>query len=342
MSNLVIKDLKNILYIRYMKSKFKVGDKVVISPKYRNKYNCITTVGTVTKVDFNGFRCVYAIKFEGKKLEKYFYSYELEVAPKEKIETRSGGASEKNELKNKLKNKLIQMVYFRPQDEVEKPLFKVGDKVFLTSQAIQWLKEHDSYQAINPKDYYKQFEITQVHSIYREKRWRVCYILDNQRLVYFLNEDLIRTRQTPAQTNIGFNSLDRLKKSWVQICNIYLSEFCRRHNFSYDRDMWISGNPGTAAEVCDMIISMDDIRYDVDNQIDPNVFQKWYWKSVEVSELTNGTQSYLNYPSFCKGAPDPFTKERMEQLRKAHQRVLEAKEALRLEIEAFKSNKKLF
>lgn len=317
-----------------MKSKFKVGDKVVISPKYRNKYNNITTVGTVTKVSFNGDRRVYAVKFKDKRYEKYFFSYELELAPEEKIETQKK--------EDTLKNKPIVETFFRSQDEIEKPLFNVGDKVFLTSQAIEWLKEYDLDHIIDSKDYYKQFEITQVLGIHHEGRWRVCYVLGNQRTIYFFNEDLTHTRQESAQNNINSNNLDSLKKSWITISNIYLHEFCRRHEFEYSDARWISDNPGTTVEVCDMLISMEDIRYDVDNQIDPDMFQKWYYKSLDVYELTNGAQSYLNYPSFCKGAPDSFTEDYMKKLQDAHKRVQEAKEALKLEIEAFKENKKLF
>lgn len=343
MLNLVNKDLKNILYIKYMKMKrkFKVGDRVVINPKYRNRYNCITTVGKVSKVDFNGTRCIYIVKFEGKRFEKYFYSYELELAPEEKIETQKK--------EDALKNKPLMKVFSSSHDEVEKPLFNVGDKVFLTSQTIEWLKYYDHSHIINPADYYKPFEITHSLTLPYDGVERVCYVLNKKQEIFFLSGDLvsapseyIHTHQETTQTNDDSKTLDRLKKSWILICNVYLKEFCRRHNFRYEEDMWISSNPGTIVNVCDMFISMDDIRYDVDNQIDPDMFQKWYWKSIEVSELTNGAQSYLNYQSFCEGAPDPFTEEYMEQLRKAHQHVLEANEALRLEIETFKNNKKLF
>lgn len=334
------------MYIRYMKSKFKVGDKVVISPKYCNKYNGITTVGTVTKVSFNGDRRVYVVKFKDKRCEKYFFSYELESAPKEKIEIHPLEKIETQKKENTSKDKSIVDLFLHPQDVQQKEQYKlkfnVGDKVFLTSRAILWLKYNDHDHIINPADYYKPFEVTRITVRPYKDETRICYILNHQCGVYFVGEDLTSTRQAQNQTSIDPDTLNRLKKSWIQVCNIYLHEFCRRHNFRYERDMWISGDPGTIVEVCDMFISMDNIRYDVDNQIDPDMFQKWYWKSIEVSELTNGAQSYLNYPSFCEGAPDSFTEERMEQLRKAHQRVQEAKEALKLEIETFKENKKLF
>lgn len=315
-----------------MKGKFKVGDKVVISPKYRDKYNCITTVGTVTKVSFNDTRRVYVVKFEGKRFETYFFSYELELAPKEKIEIHPleqiEAQKKEGTPKNESKSKPIQIVYFRPQDiqqkEQEKPKFKVGDSVFLTPQAIEWLKDNDHCRIIDPADYYKPFKVTQSLVLPYGSEERISYRLNNKYTIVFFEEDLTSTRQAQDQTSIDLDTLNRLKKSWITISNIYLHEFCRRHDFSYNEDMWISGNPGTTAEVCDMIVSMDDIRYDVDNQIDPDLFQKWYWKSLEIYELTDGKVLYMNYPSFCKGAPDEFTSERMEKLRASKKRMDEA------------------
>jgi hypothetical protein len=80
-----------------------------------------------------------------------------------------------------------------------------------------------------------------------------------------------------------------------------------------------------------MFISMEHIRYDIDNNIEETKFEKWYWKAIEIFELTG--QDFMNYESFCKGAPDIWTEEKIEKLREAHMRVYEAEEALRQEIE---------
>ena len=115
-----------------------------------------------------------------------------------------------------------------------------------------------------------------------------------------------------------------LKQTWEKVCNTYLQEFCRRHGYSYEPDMWVADNPGTIACVCDMFVSMEDIRYDVDNLIDTGCFEAWYWKSVDVYSLTK--QKYMNYSSFCQGAPDQWTEERLNSIREAQKRVFEAQE----------------
>ena len=120
------------------------------------------------------------------------------------------------------------------------------------------------------------------------------------------------------------NMNDILKHTWKVICNEYLQEFCRRHGYSYEPDMWVADNPGTIACVNDMFVSMEDIRYDIDNLIDIDCFEAWYWKSVDVYSLTK--QKYMNYSSFCHGVPDPWTDERLNSVREAQKRVLEAQE----------------
>lgn len=119
-----------------------------------------------------------------------------------------------------------------------------------------------------------------------------------------------------------------LQMTWEKVCHRYLFAFCRRHDYTYDPDNWIGGDVGTTIEVCDMFIHMDDIRYDVDNNVPVSLFAEWYWKDLEVYELTDGREKYMNFPSYCKGAPDNWTPERLEALKEGKRRVREANEAL--------------
>lgn len=118
--------------------------------------------------------------------------------------------------------------------------------------------------------------------------------------------------------------MKQLKQTWEEVCNTYLQEFYRRHGYYYEPDVWVANNPGTIACVNDMFVSMEDIRYDVDNCIDIDCFEAWYWKSVDVYSLTG--QKYMNYSSFCQGAPDSWTEERLNSIREAQRRVFEAQE----------------
>ena len=128
------------------------------------------------------------------------------------------------------------------------------------------------------------------------------------------------------------NTTKTLKDQWRNICNKYLFDFCHKHDFSlnYQYDIvdgfvWIGGDPGTIANVCDMFISMDDIRYDIDNDIDEEMFQKWYWRNQDHYELG---LKYMNYPSFCKGAPEPYTDKQLEDLRELSVKVRDTRTEL--------------
>lgn len=122
-----------------------------------------------------------------------------------------------------------------------------------------------------------------------------------------------------------------IQERWRDICQEYLKLFCDKHEYSFENCFWVTDNYGTIACVSDMFISMEHIRYDIDNNIEETMFEKWYWKAIEIFELTG--QDFMNYESFCKGAPDIWTEEKIEKLREAHMRVYEAEEALRQEIE---------
>lgn len=127
-----------------------------------------------------------------------------------------------------------------------------------------------------------------------------------------------------------------IKYEWTQLCNEYLYQFCHRHDYNYEPDMWVANNPGTIVCVNDMFVSMEDIRFDVDNCIDIDCFESWYWKSLEVYELTGN--KYMNYKAYTQGAPDIYTEEKLNSIREAKKRVEVAKELLQKEIENLTAN----
>lgn len=128
------------------------------------------------------------------------------------------------------------------------------------------------------------------------------------------------------------------KKLWDDVCNGYLEEFCNKHGHRYEPDMWVSNEPGTVAMICDMFVGIDNIRYDIDNDIPEKYFEKWYWKNLEVYEVAGC--DYMNYRSFCKGAPDEWTEERLKKIREGRCRVEKAQKELFDEIENVKSDQK--
>ena len=121
---------------------------------------------------------------------------------------------------------------------------------------------------------------------------------------------------------------------WRDVCNEYLETFCKKHEYTYEPDMWVGNDPGTIAMIGDMFVAMHDIRYDIDNDVDEKLFEAWYWKSVDVYELTH--INYMNYESFCKGAPDEWTEARMQTIREAQMKIDAAKKEFEDLIEDYK------
>ena len=126
-----------------------------------------------------------------------------------------------------------------------------------------------------------------------------------------------------------------LKSEWQELCNKYLKKFCEKHEYTYEADCWVASDPGTIANIGDMFVSMENIRYDLDNDIPEEYFEKWYWKALEVYELVG--EKFMNYENFCKGCPDYWTEDKLESIRKAKQRVIDARDALEREINNHKS-----
>jgi hypothetical protein len=154
------------------------------------------------------------------------------------------------------------------------------------------------------------------------------------RVVQFQHQNQKEKEQRAEQMEEKQIEISALKHQWNDLCNIYLEAFCNKHGYEVDEDCWVADDPGTIAMISDMFVSMDNIRYDVDNNIPEETYEEWYWKSLEVYELTE--QNYMNYESFCKGAPDIWTDERLKSIKEAKFRVEEAKKALDEEINRYK------
>lgn len=118
--------------------------------------------------------------------------------------------------------------------------------------------------------------------------------------------------------------MNELKKKWADVCDEYLRKFCEKHEFDFETAYWVGDEPGTIAYVSDLFVGMEDIRYDIDNNVPEDKFLKWYEYHLEVFELEcefRYRNIYkdlikINYPSFCKGAPLPYTEEDLDSFRK--------------------------
>ena len=160
-------------------------------------------------------------------------------------------------------------------------------------------------------------------------------------------EEFIKTvlKKEPSKEIVDYNQKDVdnlviMKRiiAWNEICFQYVEAFCQRHGYTPERDAWVAGDVGTTICINDMYIGMDEIRYDVDNDVPVEKFEEWYWKSLDVYELTG--EKWMNYPSFCKGAPDTWPNEQLNKIRESKKRIDQLKQELDEEIENYKRQNK--
>ena len=120
---------------------------------------------------------------------------------------------------------------------------------------------------------------------------------------------------------------ESLKQQFEEVCNAYLDAFVKRHDLvSAD---WVG--PGVCEIVCandEVFLDFDDIRYDVDNAASLSVNEIWDWvdycRRLEYLECPKK----INFPSWCKGAPKPYTDKMLDELEGLHQAVIDAKKKL--------------
>ena len=131
-----------------------------------------------------------------------------------------------------------------------------------------------------------------------------------------------------------------LKERYADICLEYLRVFNAKHELDMEdyelKQCWVGDEVGGIADLNDMFLNFDDIRYDIDNKVSRNKIFDWYWNSVERAEL--GVK-YMNYPAFCKGAPDPITPKDLEEIKTCRKRLDEASKAFYESIKEYEDKK---
>jgi hypothetical protein len=88
-----------------------------------------------------------------------------------------------------------------------------------------------------------------------------------------------------------------LKTMYETACNAYLEAFCKKHDYQYDPDAWILGDPGTVACIEDIFVDMQTIIEDIDRATTKEQFIEWYEHNV----LERPGKQYINYHSWLAG-----------------------------------------
>jgi len=85
-----------------------------------------------------------------------------------------------------------------------------------------------------------------------------------------------------------------LKSKFDKIANKYLKKFMEKHGFENPDMWWVAGMVGTTLFVNDYFLNFEDIRYDLDNEIEKEMLFEWYYYNLEKQEYNINYKSYLS------------------------------------------------
>jgi hypothetical protein len=89
-----------------------------------------------------------------------------------------------------------------------------------------------------------------------------------------------------------------LKQRYESIATAYLNKFIKKQEIDFDG--WVSDDiGGIASFCCQYFVSLDDMRYDIDNDCEVGLILRWQEDSVEHD--MNGFFDHINYHSYHKG-----------------------------------------
>lgn len=133
--------------------------------------------------------------------------------------------------------------------------------------------------------------------------------------------------------------MNELETRYRKLCAEYVDNFVKKHSYSeseHDRPSeWVGTDVGDTVCIGGMFINFDDIRYDIDNDIPEDLFEKWYWKYLDRCEMN---LRYMNYKSFCMGCPDPISPEQEKIIKDAHKTLIDARVKFEEAVKEFKVN----
>lgn len=133
-----------------------------------------------------------------------------------------------------------------------------------------------------------------------------------------------------------------LQAEWRRISDLYLIAFCKRHGYDTHDAFWVGDDAGGTACICDdLFVGIDIMRYDVDNAVPVDEFLSWYEYDTDVATLQTeydeitgrGELTRINYPSWCKGAPKPYSREDILRMKDAVRELNATKRRFVAEIE---------
>jgi hypothetical protein len=121
-----------------------------------------------------------------------------------------------------------------------------------------------------------------------------------------------------------------LSVAYDNACNDYAKAFAEKHEMDYSDAFWVGEDVGTILCIGDYSFNFQEIRYDMDYDIDKDEIIKYYDYCTRAYSL--GFEKIMNYENWCKGCPriseEAFAKvaryrEEIEKLKKELDRLID-------------------
>lgn len=119
-----------------------------------------------------------------------------------------------------------------------------------------------------------------------------------------------------------------LKDRFSEVANEYLKEFCEKHDYDLENAAWVGQSCEEVAVCGDDYYNLYDIRYDIDNDVPVGEIEDWTEYCLRLLELE--CPNTINFPSWAKGAPKPYSEVMLNEIERAKKRVEEAKHELEI------------
>ena len=90
-----------------------------------------------------------------------------------------------------------------------------------------------------------------------------------------------------------------LKEKADKIAIQYIKAFERKYKIYFE--FAVANNYFDVLNFADYYINFTDVKYCIDDNIDPELFFNWYDDNLESALKTKSTQTYINLPSYIMG-----------------------------------------
>lgn len=103
--------------------------------------------------------------------------------------------------------------------------------------------------------------------------------------------------------------MSKLKQQFESVVDRYIRAFCAKHDFDVDYGSWIADDKGGIYENADYFFGLEDIRYDIDNNLPEPMILEWYNATLDNYYVDKDYQ--MNLYSWHKGLryPKPLTRK---------------------------------